>query len=146
MPTAPLNKKCEELGCKNERTSKSVFCLDHGGGLNDRNKKNNKLYNARFWKKQRSIQLSKNPLCAACLIDGRVVQAEHIDHVFPHRQDNDKFRINLFQSLCASHHSEKTQEEFLGRYIYYSSNGIITYTDQDYGDQVINEANTTQII
>jgi len=99
MPYAPLNNKCRELGCNNLKTSRSTFCNEHGGGITEKGKENSKLYSTAFWKKQRAIQLSKKPLCAACLLEGRVVQAVHIDHVFPHRQDSNKFRLNLFQSL-----------------------------------------------
>ena len=139
MPTAPLNTKCRELGCKNEKTSRSTFCNEHGGAITEKGKENSKLYSTAFWKKQRVIQLSKKPLCASCLLEGRVVQAENIDHVFPHRQDNNKFRNNLFQSLCAPCHSLKTQEENQGNYLYYSPNGIIQYTEADYANQTINQ-------
>jgi len=136
MPTAPFNTKCRELGCKNEKTSRSTFCSDHGGGVTEKGKENSKLYATAFWKKQRVIQLSKKPLCEACLLDGKVVQALHIDHVFPHRQDQNKFRSNLFQSLCSPHHTLKTQEENKGIYLYYSPNGIIQYNDTDYAKQI----------
>jgi 5-methylcytosine-specific restriction protein A len=145
MPTAPLNTKCRELGCKNEKTSRSTFCNDHGGAITEKGKENSKLYSTAFWKKQRIIQLSKKPLCAACLLEGKVVQALHIDHVFPHRQDQSKFRSNLFQSLCQPHHSLKTQDENEGKYLYYSDNGLITYTDADYG-QVTDETESSQNI
>ena len=139
MPYAPVNDKCRELGCKNLKTSRSTFCNEHGGGITEKGKENSKLYSTAFWKKQRAIQLSKKPLCAACLLEGRVVQAAHIDHVFPHRQDSNKFRLNLFQSLCPSHHSLKTQDENQGIYNYYSPNGIIQYTEADYAKQITDQ-------
>jgi len=132
MPTIPKYNKCRELGCNNPKTYRSTFCSKHGGGLTQRNKENNKLYNSNFWKKLRIAQLSKEPLCASCLTQGRVVQAEHIDHVFPHRQDEKKFRYNIFQSLCAICHTYKTQEEDKGIYTHYTHDGIKTYTDADY--------------
>ena len=136
MPYAPLNEKCRELGCKNPKTSRSTFCSQHGGAITDKGKENDKLYATAFWKRQRKIQLSKKPLCASCLINGRVVQAEVVDHVFPHRRDANKFRQNLWQSLCVPCHSLKTSEENKGNYFYYSSNGIIQYTDADYGIEI----------
>lgn len=132
MPTAPLNSKCRELGCQNPKTSRSTFCVEHGGGITEKGKANSKLYGQSYWRKQREVQLSKDPLCAACLIDGKVVQAEHIDHVFPHRQDASKFRLNLFQSLCAYHHTMKTQFENRGVYLYYAKHGVVTYNEADY--------------
>jgi 5-methylcytosine-specific restriction protein A len=145
MPTAPLNTKCRELGCKNEKTSRSTFCNEHGGAITEKGKENSKLYATAFWKKQRIAQLSKTPLCQACLLEGRVVEAVAIDHIFPHRQDANKFKSNLFQSLCVPHHTLKTQEENNGKYLYYSPNGLITYTDADYG-QTINQTKSAQDI
>lgn len=132
MPYAPLNTKCRELGCKNNKTSRSSFCSLHGGGITEKAKENAKFYSSTFWVRLRKIQLSKQPLCASCLSNGRVVSAEHIDHVFPHRQNPEKFKKNIFQSLCSSCHTLKTQQENKGQYIYYSPNGIITYTEDDY--------------
>lgn len=132
MPKTPSYNKCRELGCQNRRTFRSCFCSNHGGGITEKAQKNNKLYNSAFWVKYRKIQLSKNPLCASCLLEGRVVPAEHIDHVFPHRQDGIKFRNNLFQSLCASCHTNKTIEENKGVYLYYSPNGLKEFSDLDY--------------
>ena len=145
MPTAPLNTKCRELGCKNDKTSRSTFCAEHGGGITEKGQENSKLYSTGYWQKQRRAQLSKEPLCAACLLEGRVVQAIAIDHVFPHRQNAEKFKTNLFQSLCIAHHTIKTQEENEGKYLHYSSNGIITYTDADYG-QALNQTESAQNI
>ena len=51
-------------------------------------------------------------------------------------RSDQKFRNNLFQSLCAPHHTLKTQEENKGKYLYYSSNGIIEYTDADYAIEI----------
>lgn len=146
MPTVPQSNKCRELGCKNEKTWRSTFCDEHGGGQTEKGKKNNELYSTAFWKKQRQIQLSKHPLCACCLLQGKVVAAEHIDHVFPHRQDNLKFKNNIFQSLCAPCHTNKTLEENMGVYLHYTGNGIIKYTDADYGYKIANQTESTQNI
>lgn len=139
MPRTPTFTKCRELGCRNEKTSRSCFCEKHGGGITEKGKENSKLYATQYWKQQRITQLSQKPLCASCLIEGKVVQATVVDHVFPHRQNNDKFQNNLFQSLCVSCHTNKTLEENNGKYQYFSPNGIITYTDLDYG-KTINQA------
>ena len=140
MPSTPINTKCRELGCKNSKTYRSTFCDEHGGGITEKGKQNSKLYSTAYWKKKRASQLSKQPLCACCLLEGRIVQAAAIDHVFPHRRDNDKFRNNLFQSLCVECHTNKTLEENKGTYLYYSPNGIIQYTDADYGSESFNKA------
>lgn len=140
MPSTPINTKCRELGCKNPKTYRSTFCEEHGGGMTEKGKQNSKLYSTAYWKKKRASQLSKQPLCACCLLQGKIVQAQAIDHVFPHRRDNDKFRNNLFQSLCVECHTNKTIEENKGNYLYYSPNGIIQYTDADYANKSFNKA------
>ena len=132
MPIAPLNTKCRELGCQSPKTSRSAFCSMHGGGITVKGKENSQLYSTASWKRQRIIQLSKAPLCGCCLASGRVVQAEHVDHVFPHRQSNYRFKHNLFQSLCAPCHSLKTQAESRGVYLYWATTGLITYDEADY--------------
>lgn len=132
MPVAPLNSECRELGCHNLKTSRSTFCVLHGGAITEKGKANSALYSTAYWKKQRTAQLSTNPLCAGCLCGGKVVQAEHIDHVFPHRQNNDRFKRNIFQSLCASCHTLKTQMESRGVYWHYTTAGVRQYNEADY--------------
>jgi 5-methylcytosine-specific restriction protein A len=140
VPSTPKNTKCRELGCKNNKTFRSAFCQDHGGGITEKGRENQKLYSSSYWQQKRKQQLSKHPLCAKCLLEGKVVQAEHIDHVFPHRQDSNKFKQNLFQSLCPPCHTLKTQDENQGIYTHYTHDGIKTYTDADYGIQITNQA------
>ena len=58
MPRTPQSTKCRELGCKNEKTNRSCFCADHGGGITEKGKQNSKLYSTSYWKQQRISQLS----------------------------------------------------------------------------------------
>ena len=132
MPIAPLNTECKEYGCRNPKTIRSTYCIEHGGGMTDKGKANSKLYGQAAWKKIRARQLSKHPLCARCYQDGRITAAAHVDHVFPHRRDGTAFRVNLFQSLCQSCHTHKTQDEAKGRYLHYTTRGVIEYTADDY--------------
>lgn len=132
MPTTPVSTKCRELGCKNPKTYRSAFCQQHGGAAPEQVKENAKLYNQAAWKRIRARQLSQHPLCARCLSMGKVASAEHVDHVFPHRRDSAKFIMNLFQSLCASCHTEKGQDEMKGKYLHYLPTGVVEYTDDDY--------------
>jgi hypothetical protein len=62
---------------------------------------------------------------------GKVVQANHVDHVFPwSRIGKQAFYNNLFQSLCHDCHSVKTNEEKQGIYTHYSTGK--QYTPNDY--------------
>ena len=139
MPTVPSNTKCRELGCDNPKTYRSCFCLEHGGGKTNKGKANSKLYSSNAWQNMRVAQLSKEPLCARCMLEGRVTIGKHIDHVIPHRQDHTRFNVALLQTLCASCHTIKTQEEAKGIYLYYSANGIKTFTDNDYYKSIGND-------
>lgn len=132
MPYAPLNAECKEYGCRNPKTHRSAYCIEHGGGMTETGKANSKLYSQQAWAKIRARQLSKQPLCARCQSEGKITAAEHVDHVFPHRRDPVKFKVNLFQSLCAACHTLKGQDERKGIYNHYTAHGVTQYTDDDY--------------
>ena len=76
-----------------------------------RSSKAQKNYGYR-WRKARKSWLVRNPLCVKCKEEGKVVQAEVVDHIIPH-----KGNIRLFwdksnwQSLCTPCHNEKTAKE-----------------------------------
>jgi len=95
MPIAPLNTECKEYQCRNPKTNRSAFCVEHGGGTTDKAKANSKLYGQKAWANIRTRQLSKNPLCARCQSENRITAANVVDHVFPHKRDADAFKVNL---------------------------------------------------
>ena len=100
--------------------------MEHGGrdtfdhkryNGTEKRKEFNSKYQTAQWRKLRQIQLSKHPLCASCLTDGKITQAEHIDHLFPWSAIGEEaFYRNVFQSLCQSCHSIKTTLEQRGVY------------------------------
>ena len=54
--------------------------------------------------------LAANPLCVECSKEGRTVAATEVDHIVPHRGDKELFwNPDNWQSLCKSHHSQKTK-------------------------------------
>lgn len=132
MPSVPTSKKCNFFGCKEGKVFGTNFCQQHGAKRSEKYRKNEKLYNSAAWKSLRKKGISEHPLCAACLAEGIVTETEHIDHVIPHRQDSDRFLVNLFQGLCAAHHTQKTRLENQGIYRHYTKNGIVDYKDDDY--------------
>ena len=129
MPTIPKYTKCLTLGCREERSKFNAYCMGHGGrdtfdykrwNSSEKRKLSNDKYQTTQWRKLRQIQLSKHPLCAGCLADGKITQAIHIDHLFPWSQlGDDAFYINIFQSLCHSCHSIKTSLEQRDIYRHY---------------------------
>ena len=141
MPTIPTYTKCSVLGCKNTKSRFNSFCMEHGGrdtfnhnkyNTSEERKARNEKYQTRQWQKLRQIQLSRQPLCQACLINNVVTPAQHVDHVFPWAQiSNTAFYYNLFQSLCQQHHSEKTALEQRGIYRHYHE-VIKDFSKEDY--------------
>lgn len=136
MPTIPQSNKCLFLGCKEKGGYGQNYCHLHGAYRSENYKENAKLYNSAAWKKKRTAMLSKYPICAACLLDGRVTQTEHIDHVIPHKRLQERFLVNFFQGLCAGHHSLKTNLEKRGVFRHYTPRGIVDYNEQDYNQVV----------
>lgn len=114
MPRTPKQTTCRELGCTNPKVNGSTFCNQHGGAISTDRKAFNKLYGTKQWQQFRQIQLSKHPICARCQSLGRITPAHHVDHIFPHRMNRDKWMGNRFQSLCAECHSIKTGLEKKG--------------------------------
>lgn len=64
------------------------------------------------WQKARAGYLRSHPLCVHCERRGRVVAANEVDHVVPHKGDMVLFWDNTnWQSLCKPCHSLKTATE-----------------------------------
>lgn len=107
--------------------------MEHGGKTYNRSAKRkevNAQYNSALWQRLRVIQLSKQPLCQACIVRGKVTQATVVDHLFPWNQiGKEAFVANAFQSLCPECHSVKTGLEQQGIFRYY------TDPPKDYGLQ-----------
>lgn len=147
MPTVPTNPKCAALGCPNPKTNFSSYCLSHGGRDKQHYKRNDERrketadkYNSKQWKVFRQIQLSKHPICAGCKSRGIITPAQHVDHVFPWMQIGEHaFIHNIYQSLCQSCHSSKTQLEQQGIFKHY---GVRDYNLSEYRVVVANRIET----
>ncbi|MCY1559408.1 hypothetical protein D9M68_964470 [compost metagenome] len=71
-------------------------------------------YNYR-WQKARATFLERNPLCRHCQAKGIVTVATDVDHIIPHRGNQQLFwDTSNWQPLCHSCHSVKTQAEEAG--------------------------------
>ena len=145
MPTAPYNTKCSMLGCENPKSRMNSFCLDHGGKdkyetvydhskLTPEAKAFKAAYSTPFWRSTRATQLSRQPLCQACLTRGFVTAASEVDHLFPwSKLGKAAFKHNVFQSLCKQCHHHKTVREQRGYIEHYTNNQTIVYELGDYG-------------
>ncbi len=87
--------------------------------------KEKSLYNYR-WQKERKAFLVANPLCAVHKKRGKVVAAEVVDHVIPHRGNLDLFwDKSNWQPLCKfCHDSHKQAIEKSGSVPGCSASGI----------------------
>lgn len=85
-----------------------------------------KLYGTKDWYRLRYAQLQKQPLCEYCEQVGRVVAATIVDHIKPHKGDEELFfNSENLQSLCKQHHdSTKQKEEKRGVQIGCDTKGI----------------------
>lgn len=78
-------------------------------------KKAHAFYTSARWRKLRAAHLQAKPLCVECLRDSRYTPATQVDHRVPRSVDRSRELdpANL-DSLCASHHSQKTRRAQLG--------------------------------
>lgn len=67
------------------------------------------------WDKARKAYLAEHPLCRICQAQNHVRAATVVDHIIPHRGDQELFwdRTN-WQPLCAEHHNRTKQRQELG--------------------------------
>ena len=136
MPILPTNKKCASYGCTNQRSKLNTYCVEHGGKNTvdtEQRKAFTSMYQTNQWRNLRQAQLSKQPLCECCLSKGKVVQANHVDHLFAWTNLNkDAFYNNVFQSLCTNCHSHKSALEKQDIYIHYASGKQYSINDYAY--------------
>ncbi|KZL93955.1 HNH endonuclease [Clostridium magnum DSM 2767] len=106
-------RPCSYPGCPeltNER-----YCSKHQKEFESKYNKTSrpfkKLYNSR-WYKLRKQFLLKHPLCEECKREGIVTAAEVVDHIIPHKGNEELFwDESNWQSLCKHHHDVKTAKE-----------------------------------
>jgi 5-methylcytosine-specific restriction protein A len=119
MPKRP-GKACRKFGCAALSYGDRGFCAKHAEEYKqdrlkaDREQRETSAqrgYGYR-WQQARKGFLAKHPLCVKCLEQGRTTEATVVDHIIPHKGDKVTFwdRDN-WQSLCATHHNEKTARE-----------------------------------
>ncbi len=69
------------------------------------------LYNTARWKRIRKLQLQQYPLCSMCHQQGIFSMAEVVDHITPHKGNEQLFYDGPFQSLCKLHHDSTKQSD-----------------------------------
>ena len=64
------------------------------------------------WQQARERFLRSHPLCVMCKAEGLLTVATIVDHIVPHRGDQERFWDETnWQPLCATHHSKDKQRE-----------------------------------
>lgn len=110
MPYKP-NKPCRHPGCA-RLISSGKYCEEHLP-LHPEYIRSaaTRGYNSR-WSKARKAYLSEHPLCAECLRRGKYTEATVVDHIKPHRGNQELFwDKSNWQSLCKPCHDRKTGRE-----------------------------------
>ncbi|MGL4873279.1 MAG: HNH endonuclease [Clostridium sp.] len=107
MPYKP-KKPCKYRGCS--KLTDDKYCEEHKG-LEMRVSAKDRGYDRR-WRKERKVFLQARPFCIRCLKENKLVQAEVVDHIKPHRGDETLFwDKSNWQPLCKSCHDKKTMTE-----------------------------------
>ena len=103
-------KPCKHPGCP--KLTDGMYCEGHAKlHASDRASASVRGYDSR-WEKARKRFLKAHPLCVRCMEQGRVVRANVVDHIIPHRGDAKLFWDEAnWQSLCKSCHDHKTMTE-----------------------------------
>lgn len=116
MPQRAL-QPCAYHGCPTLVTS--GYCTTHrpmrGAEVNYHDRESQRLYSTVRWQRRREQQLSTQPWCEECLRANIYTPATDVDHVLPHRGDEELFFTGKVQSLCKNCHSRKTISEVNGR-------------------------------
>jgi 5-methylcytosine-specific restriction protein A len=111
MPEAP-KKPCPVPGCP--RLVERGYCAAHEKllGPDARRESAARRGYGRRWREASKAFLAEHPLCAECARRGATALASVVDHIQPHRGDQDLFwdRSN-WQPLCKPCHDRKTARE-----------------------------------
>ncbi|WP_010651604.1 HNH endonuclease [Oceanobacillus massiliensis] len=108
MPKRP------DTPCKHPRCAKLVpygasYCEEHAPlHIHDVKSTKEKGYDSR-WRKARKRFLKSHPLCEKCFDKGKLEKAKVVDHIIPHRGDQELFwNETNWQPLCKPCHDRKT--------------------------------------
>lgn len=119
MPSKAL-KPCAYPRCKNYATNKG-YCQDHQQQTRQYDKERGNAHQRGYdakWRKAREYFLSENPLCVMCQQQGRITPANVVDHIQPHKGNQDLFWDEAnWQPLCQSCHNSKTAKEDMGQWL-----------------------------
>jgi len=117
VPQRP-KRPCRHPGCPETHRNQNGYCDDHAQDARayDRNRphRSKRGYDRR-WIRARALYLAEHPFCVVCQAKGKMIVATEVDHITPHKGDQDLFwDESNWQPLCKNHHSAKTARETFG--------------------------------
>lgn len=109
MPRKP-KKPCRYPGCP--KLTVSAYCEVHSNLYQtERAGSAERGYDSK-WRKARCRYLKAHSLCVRCREHGKLVKAEVVDHITPHRGNEVLFwDESNWQALCKRCHDKKTMTE-----------------------------------
>ncbi|MDG3183578.1 HNH endonuclease [Streptococcus suis] len=118
MPRRP-STPCKQNGCPHLVPYGHKYCDNHKANHQlDAKSTKAKGYNGQ-WTKSRLRYLKVHPLCVHCKAKGQLTKATVVDHITPHRGDQELFwNQTNWQALCKSCHDRKTNTT--DRYVEYT--------------------------
>ena len=104
MPTRP-KKPCRHPGCPNLTDER--YCSEHSVD-NKRASAHERGYTSK-WRRLSKLYLKAHPLCVECKRHGRLTPATVVDHIVPHRGNEQlMWSESNWQGLCKRCHDKKT--------------------------------------
>ena len=104
MPMKPLNP-CRHPGCPN--ITEERYCTVHAPD-HKRATAHERGYTSK-WQRLSKLYLKTNPLCVECKRRGRLTPATVVDHIVPHRGNEQlMWSESNWQALCKPCHDKKT--------------------------------------
>lgn len=119
MPRRP-DHSCSHPGCPALVPFGTKYCEIHRQKHPEEMRSASSRGYGKAWQRESKRFLQEHPLCVQCERQGRYVKATVVDHIVPHRGDQNLFwdRDN-WQPLCKQCHDRKTlQEERFPQYRY----------------------------
>ena len=107
VPMKPL-KPCLNPGCPNLTDER--YCLQHSP-LYQRASAHKRGYTSK-WQRRSKQFLKKHPLCVKCKQNGKLTPATVVDHIVPHRGNEElMWSESNWQPLCKHCHDKKTGKD-----------------------------------
>ncbi len=104
---------CRYPGCRKQIPWGESYCEEHKNYNRDSNRKDATQRGYVYkWKKAAKAFLAEHPLCVRCEAKGIIKLAEVVDHIKPHKGNQQLFwDKNNWQPLCKQCHDRKTAIE-----------------------------------